>query len=310
VTCTATDDSFNTDVASFDVTIQDTTGPTVTNIDPPPFDTTEPFVLEPGQNSFRLVWGPINVQDPDPNLDVSCSVGVLDLSLPLYTFVYSFGVGTTDVECTAADSSGNETMGSFSVTILDQEAPTISLIGDATISIESGSGPYVDPGVTATDNVDGDISGNVTIDSSDVDTATTGTYTVYFAVDDSSGNSAQLTRTVIVKFSYAGWTGIIPTKTSVTIGSSNPLIWAWLDGDGNAIDTSGDVQFLSIRNCSTGDIVLEMAGDPGSSRFRYKSDNYWQFNWETAGVKGQHYCAVVRSSLTGQEQGSPPIELR
>jgi Bacterial surface protein, Ig-like domain len=154
------------------------------------------------------------------------------------------------------------------------------------------------------------VSGSIQIDSSEVDTTTAGTYAVYISVEDSSGNSAQLTRTVIVEFSYPGWTGIIPTKISVKIGSSNPLLWAWLDENNNPINTSGDVQELSIRNCSTGEIVLQMAGDPGSSGFRYKSDNYWQFNWESEGIKGQKYCAVVRSSLTGQEQGSPPIRLR
>lgn len=310
VDCTATDDSFNTDTASFDVTLQDTTGPEITNIDPPPFNSAEPFVLLPGASTFQLVWGPIDAQDPDPNLDVSCSVGVLDPDLPLYTFVHSFGIGTTTVVCTASDSSGNQTMGQFDVTVLDEEAPTITLIGDAAITIDSGPGPYVDPGASAVDNADGDVSASIQIDSSAIDTTTAGTYTVLISATDSSGNAAQLTRTVTVNFSYPGWTGVIPTKTSMNVGSSNPLVWAWLDGNDNPINTSGDVQELTIRNCSNGDVVLQMAGDPGSSGFRYKSDNYWQFNWESEGIKGQKYCAVVRSSLTGQEQGSPPIRLR
>jgi hypothetical protein len=53
-----------------------------------------------------------------------------------------------------------------------------------------------------------------------------------------------------------------------------------------------------------------MAGDPGASGFRYKPDNYWQFNWDSAGIKGEKYCAVVESMLTGQTQSSPPIRLR
>jgi hypothetical protein len=311
VLCTATDDSLNTDTATFDVTIQDTSAPDIGGIDPPDFEPPlDRFVLDPGASTFRLFWGPIDVQDPDPDLDVSCNVGVLDLTRPLYTFVYSFGVGTTNVVCTASDSNGNSAMGSFDVTIYDEEAPVITLIGDDPITVDAGPGPYSDPGATATDNVDGDVSGSIQIDSSEVDTTTPGTYTVYITATDASNNEAQLTRTVIVEFAYPGWTGIIPTKTSVRIGSSNPLLWAWLDEYDNPINTSGDVQLLSIRNCATGDIVLQMAGDPGSSGFRYKSDNYWQFNWETAGEKGQRYCAVVRSSLTGQEQGSPPIRLR
>jgi hypothetical protein len=311
VICTATDDSLNTDVATFDVTLQDTTGPEVTNIDPPPFNSDEPFVLLPGASTFQLIWGPIDVQDPDPTLDVSCSVGELDLTLPLYTFVHSFGIGTTTVVCTASDSNGNQTMGQFDVTVLDEEAPTITLIGDATITIESGPGPYVDAGAMAADNADGDVSASIQIDSSAVDTTTAGTYTVFFSVEDSSGNLAELTRTVTVEFTYPRWTNIIPTKTTVKVGSSNPLLWAWLDENDNPIDTSGDVQLLTIRNCNDfDDILVQMAGDPGSSGFRYKSDNYWQFNWDSEGTRGESYCAVVESSLTGQIQFSPPIRLR
>ena len=311
VTCTATDDSLNTDTATFDVTLQDMTPPTVGGLEPPLFEPPlDRFVLDPLLGSFRLFWGPIDVQDPDPNLDVSCSVGVLDLTKPLYTFVYDFGVGSTNVICTASDSNGNSVSGAFDVTIYDETAPVITLIGDAAITIESGPGPYVDPGASANDNADGDVSASIQIDSSAVDTTTAGTYSVLISATDSSGNTAQVTRTVTVNFSYAGWTGIIPTKTSMQVGSSNPLVWAWLDGNGNPVNTSDDVQELTIRNCSNGDIVLQMAGDPGSSGFRYKSDNYWQFNWESEGEKGQRYCAVVKSSLTGQEQGSPPIRLR
>ncbi len=311
VDCTATDDSFNTDTASFNVTLQDLTPPTVGGLEPPLFEPPlDRFVLDPTLGSFRLFWGPIDVQDPDPNLDVSCNVGVLDLTKPLYTFVYDFGVGSTNVICTASDSNGNSVMGAFDVTIYDETAPVITLNGEAAITIDSGPGPYVDPGASAVDNADGDVSASIQIDSSAVDTTTAGTYSVLISASDSSGNTAQLTRTVTVNFSYAGWTGIIPTKTSMKVGSSNPLVWAWLDGNNNPINTSGDVQELTIRNCSNGDVVLQMAGDPGSSGFRYKSDNYWQFNWESEGIKGQKYCAVVRSSLTGQEQGSPPIRLR
>lgn len=311
VDCLAQDDSFNEDTASFSVTIQDTTAPLVGNINPPLFEPPlDRFVLGPGASSFRLFWGPIDVQDPDPNLDVSCSVGALDLTKPLYTFVYDFGVGTTTVVCTASDSNANSTMGTFDVTIFDEESPTITLIGESPVSIDVFPGPYVDAGATAFDNVDGDVSADIQIDSSGVDTTRPGTYTVFLSVSDSSGNVAEVTRTVDVEFAYPGWTGIIPAKTNIRAGSSNPLTWAWLDADGNAIDTSGDMQMLSIRNCSTGEVVLQMAGDPGSSGFRFKSDNYWQFNWESEGPKGQRYCAVVRSGLTGQEQGSPPIRLR
>ena len=115
---------------------------------------------------------------------------------------------------------------------------------------------------------------------------------------------------VVVEYVYPGASGVLPSKTVVKVGSSDPLLWAWLDENGNALDTSTDVQHLSIRNCDTGTVVLQIAGDPGSSGFRFKADNFWQFNWETSGEKGASYCAAVQSGLTGQTQYSQPIRLR
>jgi len=312
VTCTATDDSFNTDSATFNVTVEDTSAPTITGISPPLFDQTEPFVLADDASSFQLSWGPFSVDDADATPTVSCSVGVLDpaqsdIANGLYVFVHDFTVGTTTVECTATDSGGRSATGSFAVIIIDDTPPVITLNGDATITINSGSGPYVDAGATADDNADGPIS--VSIDPSQVDTTTAGTYTVYITATDSSGNTAELTRTVIVEFVYAGFTGIEPRKIVVNRGSSNPLFWAWLDENGNPVDSSGDRQMLRIKECTSGVIVLQMAGDPGTSGFRFKVDNYWQFNW-TTDVDPGDYCAVVGSQLTGQEQQSPPITVQ
>ena len=64
-----------------------------------------------------------------------------------------------------------------------------------TISIGSA---YTEPGYTATDDTDGDITANVTV-SGTVDVNTTGTYTIHYDVADSSGNAATTqTRTIHV----------------------------------------------------------------------------------------------------------------
>ncbi|MDB4180870.1 DUF5011 domain-containing protein [Flavobacteriaceae bacterium] len=80
----------------------------------------------------------------------------------------------------------------------DTTLPVITLIGEAVVSIEIGS-TYVDGGATASDNVDGDITSNITTDVSDVDEQTVGSYTVYYNVSDLAGNAAiEVTRTVNV----------------------------------------------------------------------------------------------------------------
>jgi hypothetical protein len=295
------------------VVVVDTTDPVIDGLDPPIFDSTEPFVLADDKMSFQLRWGPFGATDADPSLEVDCNVGTLDTTKPLYTFVYDFPVGSTTVTCTATDSLGNFDTASFIVEILDQTAPVLTLNGDPVITIDMHSGPYVDPGATAVDNADGDVSADIVIDSSGVDTTTDGTYTVFISVTDSSGNVAQLTRTVVVEFKYADITGIIPAKTNIKLGSSDPLTWAWLNSNGDPVDVSGDRQLLRIINCSSGAVVLDTAGDPGSSGFRLKSDNWMEFNWQAEGpgiVAGERYCASVRSSRTAQMQTSPPIRVR
>ena len=260
--------------------------------------------------SPKRAWGPFTVQDADPNLTVTCEPGtpVAGYSPPQYAFSFDFGPGITAVTCTATDSNGPVTV-TFDVQVFDETAPVISLIGDSPLRLDASLSPYVDPGFTAIDNADGDITAGVVVDSSGVDLTKGGTYTVTYTAIDSSGNSSQATRTVIVDYKF-GMTGIIPTKTSVNAGSANPLYWAWLGLDGNPVDTSGDRQHLSIRNCATGQVILDLAGDPGASGFRFKDDFYWQFNWDSSAPAGQRYCAAVSNERTGQVQFSPPIELR
>jgi len=76
------------------------------------------------------------------------------------------------------------------------------------------------------------------------------------------------------------------------------------------MDSSADIQMLRIENCETGDLVINPAGDPGTSGFRFKSDNWWQFNWDSTVPEAGAYCAFVVSGLTLQEMSSPPINVR
>ena len=74
--------------------------------------------------------------------------------------------------------------------------PVISLVGSSTIYLEVGE-TFTDPGATASDNVDGDLTSSIT-SSGTVNTATEGTYTVVYSVSDTDGNIASVSRTVIV----------------------------------------------------------------------------------------------------------------
>jgi hypothetical protein len=78
----------------------------------------------------------------------------------------------------------------------DTVAPVVTLIGGAALSLTVGD-VFTDAGATATDDVDGDISGNIVV-SGAVDTATAGLYTLTYTVEDAAGNTASVSRIVTV----------------------------------------------------------------------------------------------------------------
>ena len=79
----------------------------------------------------------------------------------------------------------------------DITAPVITLLGDNPMNVVQAS-TFSDPGATALDNVDGDISGNITV-TGNVDTSATGAYILRYDVIDAAGNVATTaTRTVCV----------------------------------------------------------------------------------------------------------------
>ncbi|MBB6636910.1 DUF4185 domain-containing protein [Cohnella thailandensis] len=85
----------------------------------------------------------------------------------------------------------------YSLLAIDSVPPVISLKGDASVEIPLG-GTFEDPGATATDNLDGDISRKITVEGS-VDTSLVGTYTIIYHAADTEGNAAtQVKRTVRV----------------------------------------------------------------------------------------------------------------
>jgi len=79
----------------------------------------------------------------------------------------------------------------------DTTAPTITLKGANPQFVDKGTA-YVDPGYTADDDVDGDISNDVKV-SGTVDVNTEGTYKLKYNVSDKAGNNAdEKSRTVKV----------------------------------------------------------------------------------------------------------------
>jgi hypothetical protein len=128
----------------------------------------------------------------------------------------------------------------------DGTPPELALNGAPELTVECG-GTYYEYGATATDDVDGDISGLVTIDGA-VNTAVPGQYTLTYRVMDSAGNEAvPVTRTVTVEDTTPPVITLngSPSETVVVgAGYTDPGATAWDACEGDltgAIQVSGSV---------------------------------------------------------------------
>lgn len=115
------------------------------------------------------------------------------------------GIDTTNIKkepykivYTSTDSNGNTATVTREIVVSnDTTPPTITLTGAAEINVALGE-DFDDPGATADDNQDGDISALLVV-SGEVDTSKVGSYTITYNVKDLSFNAANpVVRTVTV----------------------------------------------------------------------------------------------------------------
>lgn len=94
------------------------------------------------------------------------------------------------------DSSGNPAYARREIPIYDASAPVITLNGGEHMAIPAGLG-FTDPGFTAVDDVDGDVSEHVVCEG-EVKWYQAGTYELQYTVSDFQGNESTAIRTVEV----------------------------------------------------------------------------------------------------------------
>jgi hypothetical protein len=211
VNCSATDAAGNVAHASFTVTVQDTTPPTLHL----PADIT----VSADANCVKVVTYTATATD------------IVDLTDPVVCTPASgstFVLGTTTVNCSSTDHHGNTATGSFSVTVNDTTPPTVTSVTATPSNIWPDNHKLVDVtiAVVATDNCDpspsshivsvtsnqaingpGDgnsnpdyvITGNLTLQLRAERTASQDrTYTITIATTDFSGNVTTSTVNVTV----------------------------------------------------------------------------------------------------------------
>lgn len=109
------------------------------------------------------------------------------------TAVENDGIITYTVE----DSSGNRTSLQREIYYYDPVPPELKLYGNAIVYLNCGV-TYKEPGYSAADNIEGDITDKVVVSGS-VDCYSPGNYTITYSVADEYENNATATRTVVVR---------------------------------------------------------------------------------------------------------------
>ncbi|MCC6297776.1 MAG: HYR domain-containing protein [Anaerolineales bacterium] len=171
VNCSSSDTSGNTANGSFTITVQDTTPPTLT--------LPANMILEATGPSGAVATFTVSASDiVNGATSVTC--------VPPSGSV--FALGTMTVHCSSTDTSGNTSIGSFTVTVQDTTPPTLTLPGDMTIEATGPSGAVATFSASASDVVDGSLP--VTCVPPSGNTFPLGTAAVNCSAMDSNGNTA------------------------------------------------------------------------------------------------------------------------
>ena len=120
--------------------------------------------------------------------------------------------GNETVEITAEDAGGHKTVKTVSIKVTDAKPPMLHA-GDITISL----GDRVDyrTGVTAEDEMDGNLTGKIQVDTSQVDETKAGVYPVIYTVTDNAGNEATVRTALTIKS---------PEAQSVTLSRQSVML--------------------------------------------------------------------------------------
>jgi len=166
------------------VTVVDTIGPTI-SINPP-----NPINIYAG--TPYVEYGAIAHDNLDGNVThkIDTINDSVNISVP----------GVYRVHYRVQDNAGYKTDSVRVVNVLDFAdtiAPVITLLGNNPTLLDIGQS-YTEPGATASDNKDGDITGRIVINDDSVNTSAQGTYRVHYTVSDNDGNTDHEIRTVLV----------------------------------------------------------------------------------------------------------------
>ncbi len=215
-----------------------------------PVDTTPPVITLFGEVNAVIY---INTTFVEPGYSANDDFdGNITSRVTVTGYVDSSVIGETTLQYEVSDNAGNNTIAIRSVFVTEEPAditpPVISLFGNSSMNLVVGDS-YVEPGYSATDDIDGDISGQVVITGS-VNTNIAGNYTLRYNVSDAAGNTAsEIIRTVIVEEASA----CVEYSSSVNahINAGRAYICGTYSYNGCAVGSDTDIGFTFLVTAIT-----------------------------------------------------------
>jgi subtilisin-like proprotein convertase family protein len=269
-------------------------------------DTTAPVIALIGANPQVITVGNAYTElgaSATDNIDGNLTASiVIDTS-----WVNTNAIGSYSVSYSVSDSAGNTANASRAVNVVaapDTTPPTINLQGANPQIILQGNA-YVELGATATDNVDGNLTGSIIINASGVNTGTIGTYSVTYDVADNAGNNAtRVTRTVSVVSATTTYTA----NPGIAVGAASVTSTMSITDNTQITDLNvyinmnhtyvGDISVTLTSPAGTTVTIIDRPGYTGSG-YGCSSNNFNVTLDDAAGSPVESACNGTAPAVTG-----------
>ena len=300
-------------------------------------DRTAPVITLLGSNAMSITQGTV-FADPGARANDDRD-GNLNNKIIVSGSVNNARVGTYTLRYNVKDAAGNNATAVNRTVIVtqvaDTTAPEITLEGSRSINIVQGTA-FNDPGASASDNRDGNITREITTSGS-VDINQVGTYTISYNVRDAAGNRAPtVQRTVNVTSSGSNdvrhigstsdYDGADKVNISVPSNAANgdllllflsrtddllPIrLDGWTAGASCFKTTNGQGSCHEIRHCTNrdGDYCLNFNGGNGrdlATVVFYKTLNANESRNYSFNLRGSKPSWAILSAVRGANNSDP-----
>jgi len=299
VTCTAIDAANNKGTNSFTVTVVDTTAPEV-------------------QAPANMVIGNTSGTGADNVVYTGATASdVVSGSLPVTCTPASgstFPLGISTVTCTAKDAAGNTGTATFTIEVQDQTKPIVTVPADITAEATGSNGATVSYiGVTATDDVDGQLTATCSKASGTV--FPIGTTTVKCSATDKAGNVGDNTFTVKVQDTLAPNLTVSANKTAVATSANGavvnytaPTATDTVDGSVSASCNKASGSVFPLGTTTVTCTATDAAGNIGTESFTVTVTVAWSNVLQPINVDGSSVFKLgstvpVKFQLSGASAG-------